>query len=127
MKRVFDASAVLAAIFMEPGGDTASALWQEEDSFISAVNYAEVIAKLNERGMSHEEISIVMDGVPLEVINFDTATALAAGLMRRKTKALGLSLRDRACLSVGRIEDAQIVTAERLWKKLTGFNFSFIR
>jgi ribonuclease VapC len=127
MKRVFDASAVLAAIFMEQGGEVVASLWLEGENYISAVNYAEVITKLNERGMSDEEISTVMEGVALEVINFDETAAQTAGLMRKQTKALGLSLGDRACLAIGLIEDAQIVTAERIWKKLKGFNFNFIR
>jgi PIN domain nuclease of toxin-antitoxin system len=48
-----------------------ASLWLEGDNYIYAVNYAEVITKLNERGMSDEEISKVMEGVAIKVINFD--------------------------------------------------------
>lgn len=47
MTRVFDASAVLAAIFQEPGSEQVAQLWQDGDNLISAVNYSEVVAKLS--------------------------------------------------------------------------------
>ena len=125
--RVFDASAVLAALFTEPGADKVELLWAEGENWISAVNYAEVVTKLNERGMSDAEVEIVLEGVPLRVLAFEVQGALACGLMRTATKALGLSLGDRACLSAGRLLDAEIITGERLWKKLKGYNLRLIR
>ena len=102
MTRVFDASAVLAAIFDEPGGERVTGLWADGENIISTVNYAEVISKLAERGMTDAEIRIVMEGVPLKPTEFDQEAAHAAGLLRRLTKALGLSLGDRACLALAR-------------------------
>jgi ribonuclease VapC len=125
--RVFDASAVLAAIFEEPGVAKVTELWAEGDNWICSVNYAEVVSKLNERGMTDDEINIVLEGVPLLVINFEQAVAIASGLLRKSTKEIGLSLGDRACLAFGRLHDAEIVTAERLWKKLKGYSICLIR
>ncbi len=127
MKLIFDASAVLAAIFMESGADKTTQLWSAGEGYISAVNYAEVVTKLNERGMPDTEIDLVMDAIPLTVIDFDVQAAIATGLMRKSTKALGLSLGDRACLALAQLEQAQIVTAERLWKSLKGFEIELVR
>jgi ribonuclease VapC len=125
--RVFDASAVLAAIFLEPGADTVTALWAEGDNLLSSINYAEVVTKLNERGLSDEDVRTVLEGVPLTMIAFDQQAALATGLMRKSTKTFGLSLGDRACLATGRLLSAEIVTAEHLWKTLEGYTIRFIR
>lgn len=125
--KVFDSSAVLAAIFAEPGADLVAKLWSEGTNLLSAVNYAEVIAKLNERGMSESEILTVMEGVALEVVPFDQTDAHATSLLRQHTKTLGLSLGDRACLSLAKARHAKVVTAEQIWKKLKGFDLIVIR
>lgn len=120
MKRVFDSSAVLAALFQEPGGESVVAVWTEGESFNSNVNYAEIVAKLSERGMSDTEISVVMEGVPLALVDFDQTTAHASGLLRSRTKALGLFLGDRACLALAMGRNATAVTADKQWQKLDG-------
>ena len=125
--KVFDSSAVLAAIFAEPGAQMVANLWSEGSNLLSAVNYSEVIAKLNERGMSESDILTVMEGVALEVVPFDQSAAHATGLLRQHTKALGLSLGDRACLSLAKARRAKVVTAEHIWKKLKGFDLILIR
>ena len=122
MTRVFDASAVLAAIFEEAGASQVVALWSAGENLLSAVNYAEIVSKLSERGMSDAEIATVIEGVPLAVTAFDRSTAHEAGLLRRATKALGLSLGDRACLALGMARKARVITAERIWEKLKGMD-----
>ena len=117
MTRVFDASAVLAALFDEPGGDRVTELWADGENLLSTVNYSEVISKLAERGMPDDEMRLVMEGVPLKLAQFDQDSAHAAGLLRRSTKSLGLSLGDRACLALAQSRGAQAVTADRVWKK----------
>lgn len=127
MTRVFDSSAVLAAIFNEPGGDRVTALWSEGENWFSMVNYAEVISKLAERGMPDEHIRIVMEGVPLTLAPFDKKLAHAAGLLRRSSGSLGLSLGDRACLALAQMHDVPAVTADKVWKKLKGIEILVIR
>ena len=85
MKRVFDSSAVLAALFQETGGESVVAIWADGENLISAVNYAEIVAKLNQRGMSDVEVLAVMEGVPLTLADFDQTTAHASGLLRNAT------------------------------------------
>ena len=127
MTRVFDTSAVLAALAAEPGGDKVAELWAEGENLISAVNYAEVVTKLNERGATDAEILAVLEGVPLTLVNFDQQNAHATGLLRTATKTLGLSLGDRACLALAQSRKATVVTADKVWKKLKGFDIQVIR
>lgn len=127
MTRVFDSSAVLAAIFDEPGGDRVSELWADGENLLCTVNYAEVISKLAECGMPDDEIRIVMEGVPLKLGQFDQEVAHAAGLLRRSTKSLGLSLGDRAFLALAQTRNAAAVTADRAWKKQKGIDVLVIR
>jgi PIN domain nuclease of toxin-antitoxin system len=41
----------------------------------------------------------------------------AAGLMRRETRAVGLSLGDRACLALALRRGAVALTADRAWER----------
>ena len=127
MTEVFDASAVQAVIFEQPGADRVKALWAEGDKLLCAVNCAEVVAKLAERGMVDAEIATVLEGIPLHVIPFDRRCAHQAGLLRRATKALGLSLGGRACLALGLVSEAHVVTADRSWKTVKGVDVEVVR
>lgn len=127
MTRVFDSSAVLAAVFQEPGGNDVVALWADGENLISAVNYAEIVAKLNERGMSDFEVLTVMEGVPLTMADFDQTTAHASGLLRMTTKAFGLSLGDRACIALAQSHSATVVTADKLWERVPHLDLLLIR
>ena len=127
MIKVFDSSAVLAAVFQEPGGDSVVAAWAAGENLISAVNYGEIVAKLNERGMSDAEVVTVMEGVPLTLVDFDQSTAHASGLLHRTTQALGLSLGDRACIALAQSKSAMVVTADRQWEKVPGLEVQLIR
>jgi len=127
MTQVFDASAVLTAIFEESGADRIEALWAEGDNLLCAVNYAEIVAKLAERGMGEADIATVFEGIPLDVVPFDRRSAHQAGLLRPATKALALSLGDRACLALGMVRKARVVTADRAWGKVKGVEVEVIR
>jgi ribonuclease VapC len=126
--KVFDASAVLAVVFSEPGAQRAEGLMEVGDAVISSVNHAEVIARLLERGMSDTEVDAVCEGLQLQVLPFNASQAVASGRLRPATRALGLSLGDRCCLALAQAHrGAQVVTADRLWKELKGFKVALIR
>ena len=113
---VLDASALLALLNDEPGADlVASALAQAS---VSAVNYSEVVAKLADSGMPEDAIREALDGLGLDVVAFDSECALAAGLLRPVTKALGLGLGDRACLALSKSKGAVALTTDRVWQDL---------
>jgi ribonuclease VapC len=115
---VLDASAILAVIQRETGYerltpqilDTAAA---------SAVNLAEVQARLRNRGWNSEEAWEDATSPVREIVPFSVQQARAAGDMALETRALGLSLGDRACLTLALERNAVVYTADRAWKNLT--------
>jgi ribonuclease VapC len=127
MIKVFDASCVLAALFEEPGSATVVQLWGDYEGVISAVNYAEVVTKLAERGATSEEIPIILEGIPLTVLPFEENDCIQVGLLRPITKTLGLSLGDRACIALGGKLSAAIITADKAWKGIKGIDVVVVR
>jgi len=113
---VLDSSALLCLLGAEPGSDkVAEALPR---SAISTVNLAEMVAKLCERGLSGEEVRAALSGLPLDIRPFTADQAQASGALRPATRALGLSLGDRACLALAAELGATALTADRDWLKL---------
>jgi PIN domain nuclease of toxin-antitoxin system len=125
--RVFDASAVLAAVFDEPGGSQAAAWMEAGDGIISSINYAEVMSKLLERGVSAADADNAWAGVPLQVEALTLQQARSAAAFRPQTRHLGLSLGDRCCLALARERGWPAVTAERAWAQLDGHHIALIR
>jgi PIN domain nuclease of toxin-antitoxin system len=112
---VLDASAVLALILDESGAANVAA--RLGGSRLSTVNFAEVAQRLADR-WPDAQVGAVLSALPCEVIDFDRATAMRTGLMRRSTKAHGLSLGDRACLALAERLEAPVLTADRAWAEL---------
>lgn len=113
---VVDASAVLAVIQAERGGDVAAR--QMKAAHISTVNLAEVVAKLVDRGIDDVEIDLALSALGLRSIPFDEAQAREAGFLRRFTRHLGLSLGDRACLAAAKLKGSPVLTGDRCWSEL---------
>ena len=116
-KLVLDASAVLALLNSEPGGERVEA--ELAHALISTVNYSEVVAKLADAGMPEAPIREALDWLNLEVVPFEAEQALCAGLLRPTTRALGLSFGDRACLALGLCRGLPVWTSDSEWEKLT--------
>ena len=111
---VLDASALLAVMLEERGAEKVRDLLP--GAIIGAVNLAEVVAKLQERGVPDEEIDRAIARLDLPVIPFDMAQAMVAGKLRART--LGLSLGDRACLALAVVRGTPAVTMDRGWSAL---------
>jgi PIN domain nuclease of toxin-antitoxin system len=111
---ILDASAVLALIQGEPGAEAVMTALQ--DALILTVNYAEVISKLVERGLSYEQADAALQRMAVPVVDFDLALARRTGALRSATKGRGLSLADRACLALGEREQLPILTGDRRWQ-----------
>ncbi len=116
MTVVLDASALLAVLRAEPGAERVEP--RLEGARIGAVNLSEVVAKLDDDGVPELEIQRAIGRLDLEVHAFDAAQAYAAGVLRQKTRALGLSFGDRACLSLAQRLGAVALTADRSWARL---------
>lgn len=113
---VLDASALLALLNGESGADAVAAALP--GATMSAVNFSEVVAKLADAGVPALEIEQALQGPLLEVVPFDLEQAYAAGLLRSSTRGAGLSLGDRACLSLAMMLKLPALTADRTWKQL---------
>ena len=115
-EHVLDASALLALMLGERGAD--QVLETLPAAVIGAVNLAEVVAKLQERGVPDAEIDRNLAELDLPVVPFDRALAMAAGKLRSRTRSRGLSLGDRACLALAKQFNATALTADRPWTRL---------
>jgi len=113
---VLDSSAVLALIAGEPGSQIVSDAL--DGAVISAVNVAEVVSKLIERQAPDRDAMEVVRALQFSVIPFDADQAEAAGILRRPTRHLGLSLGDRACLQLAHKLGREVLTADRSWADL---------
>jgi ribonuclease VapC len=110
---VLDSSAILAILNDEPGADAVEAVL--DDALVSTVNYAEVIAKLVERGSTSALAQSALRSVALTTIDFDIGLAQRTGTLRAETIRRGLSLGDRACLALAEREGVPAMTGDRTW------------
>jgi PIN domain nuclease of toxin-antitoxin system len=113
---VLDASALLAVLRAEAGAERVEQ--HLEGAGIGAVNLTEVVAKLIEDGVPEAQIRMAIGRLELDVHAFDANHAYAAGNLRGTTRALGLSLGDRACLALAQSLGALALTADRSWARL---------
>ena len=113
---VLDASAILALLRNERGADVVAGY--RGDALVSAVNIAEVAAKLADQGIPPAQWHYVLALLDLEVVSFDNSQALSTGSLRRSTRRRGLSLGDRACLQLAAMRGLPAVTADRAWAGL---------
>ncbi len=116
LESVIDASALLALLNAEPGADVV--IEALPGGVISAVNLSEVIAKLCDAGMPEKAIRQALQPLGLEIVPFDGEQAYQAGLLRTSTQNMGISLGDRACLSLAKTRGVEAVTADRKWAGL---------
>jgi PIN domain nuclease of toxin-antitoxin system len=70
-----------------------------------------------ERGLMLENILSLLTRLSLEVVPFDAEQAYMTASLRPATRALGLSLGDRACLALGLRHGVPVLTADQLWAK----------
>jgi len=115
-KAVLDASAVLALIFAEPGGDQVEA--HLPGAAISAVNIAEVATRLLARGMPEDTINTIIGSLQLSIRPFDQQQAMATARLRPATRSAGLSLGDRACLALAGTLQCPALTADQAWSSV---------
>src|SRR3546814_2664727 len=86
---VLDASAVLAVIQEEPGAERIEA--HLDTGCISAVNLAEIVGKLQDRGLGDNEIDELIALLDLDTRILDKEGAVFMGKLRQSTKVAGLS------------------------------------
>ncbi len=113
---VLDASAALAVLRSEPGASMVVAL--QETSLMSAVNLAEVHGRMVQLGMQSEQAWQAALRIASQIVSFDERHARATADLLPRTRALGLSLGDRACLALAIERKLPVLTADKAWKTL---------
>ena len=113
---VLDASAVIARLKGEPGGEQVrSALSRAQ---LSAANLAEVVGHFVLVDMPADEIILIVQQLPLRMVELDQAIGALAGEMVLLTSKAGLSLGDRICLATAKLAGARAMTADRAWAQV---------
>ncbi len=116
MSVVLDASAVLILLLDEPGAEVVAEVLS--DGVLSAVNLAEVLSTLTDRGADVSRLTedLVAAGVLVEPMTEADAAQVAE--LRRIDQGRLLSLGDRCCLALGRRLAVPVLTADRAWSEL---------
>lgn len=115
-KYALDASAILVLINKEPGFEKVSQYLPE--ACVSTVNLSEVASTLHQIDIPEKEIREILDNLISTLVVFDGSHAYETAQLRPKTRNLGLSLGDRACLALGKLHNLTVLTADKIWSKL---------
>lgn len=116
MAVVLDASALLAYLREEPGAEVVDGLLA--DAVMASVNWAEVVQKALSAGVDVDGMQADLQALGMRVEPFLPVDGDRAGRLWPLTRQLGLSLADRACLSLGLRLDLTVVTCDRAWAQL---------
>lgn len=113
---VLDASALLAYVFEEPGADIVAEIIGT--ACISSVNFSEVLTRIAHDGHAPAEFAAKVERTNLQIIPFVSTDAVLTASLEPHTRRFGLSLGDRACLTLGLARGEPVYTADRVWIKL---------
>jgi PIN domain nuclease of toxin-antitoxin system len=113
---VLDASALLAFLQDEPGGEIVDTFLS--NARLSTVNWAEVVQKSVARGVDVRGMKEDIEALGVIIQPFTIEQAQIAGNLWSETKTLGLSLGDRACLALGLQMRAAVLTTDQVWANL---------
>ena len=112
---VMDSTALIAVVYQEPGYERVVEILDK--SAISAVNLAEIMNKLVLRGAPAETVRDTLLKLELTVEDWTEDLAYRSAEFTPFTKSHGLSLGDRACLTLAKHLRATAVTSDRTWSR----------
>jgi ribonuclease VapC len=112
---VLDSSALLAVVGLEAGHQQVAEVMRR--SVVSAINLAEVTNKLAHETPSVEAVKMLVAGLELQVVDWTEEMAYQSAEFTPFNKSHGLSLGDRACLTLAKHLRATAVTADRTWRR----------
>jgi ribonuclease VapC len=113
---ILDASAIIAVLKREAGAERVGAV--AEGARVSALTIAEVATWLTVEGVQPEPAYAALNLFRLTVEPFHHSRAIDAGFLVAKTRHLGLSLSDRACLALAIELSMPVMTGDRAWRDL---------
>ena len=113
---VLDSSALLAALHGEPGG--AQVEPQINRGVMSSVNWSEVVQRSLAFGVPMEGFREDLEALGLTILPFSADEAETAAALWTRTRQMGLSLGDRACLALALRLGLPTLTADQVWARL---------
>jgi ribonuclease VapC len=113
---ILNASAVLAYLFDEPGGE--AVLAELGRSVVSAVNWAEVGERAIALGAWTNSMRSEFEATGAQVVPVEAAHAEYAAALRERTRPKGLSLADRICFALAASRNLPVMTADRAWTEI---------
>ena len=113
---VLDASALLAFAHGEDGAGMVGPLLVR--SVISSVNWAEVLQKVISLGLEVQGKREDMEALGLQIHPFTAEDAESTSQLWSTGRRVGLSMGDRACLSLAQKLGLPALTADRIWATL---------
>ena len=113
---LLDASAIIALVKRETGYEKVDAVLAK--CSMSTVNFTEFITSLARGNVIPDDIDAIIDNIIPEIIPFSHQLSITAGKLYSKTRSLGLSLGDRACIATAIHFNMEIYTADKAWAKL---------
>ena len=123
---VLNASALLALLHAEPGADFVEPLL--ERAVVCSVNWSEVVQKALAWGVEVEGMREALEALGLDILPFTPEDAEQTARLWSKTRQVGLSLGDRACLSLARRLGVPVLTCDSAWQGLdSGVEVQIIR
>jgi PIN domain nuclease of toxin-antitoxin system len=115
-KVILDASALLALIQNENGADIVRPLLN--GAVMSSINVAEVMTALQRVDISPKESCTSISEIIKTIVPFDLEQAQYVAELQPYVQHKGLSLGDRACISLGQKLQAPVYTADKIWADL---------
>jgi ribonuclease VapC len=123
---ILDASALLAVINEEQGAEIVTE--HIPRVIMSTINVSECATILCNTGLSEQQSQLIISDLVSKAIDFNIEQAWLAARFYKETKKYGLSLGDRACLSLAKILKLPVLTADKAWAKLKlGIDIILIR
>lgn len=89
------------------------------ESVISSINWSEVVQKVLVEEVDVSLMSTNLREAGLKIASFTSEDAEKTARLWVQTKGYGLSLCDRACLSLGSRLDTTVLTSDRAWSSLS--------
>lgn len=113
---VLDASALLAPLRDEPGGEEVRSLIAQ--AAISTVNWTEVVQRSMIPDGEVEESRLILQALGLKILAVSIEDSERAARLYEGTRMFGLSLGDRACIALAERLGVPAMTADREWARI---------